>query len=43
MQMVRGEAIGDVTGEEVPVLNWLDFLYFLSYVKVSVARGRLNG
>ena len=33
-QMVSGTEAGDSPDSEHGVLNWLDFLYFLSYVKV---------
>ncbi|CAM9111846.1 unnamed protein product [Ascophyllum nodosum] len=36
-QAARGQGVWDVSGDEMAVLNWLDFLYFLSYVKASVA------
>lgn len=36
-QAVWGTAGGDPSEREVRVLNWLDFLYFLSYVKASRA------
>ena len=38
-QAARGQGVWDVSGDEMAVLNWLDFLYFLSYVKASVASG----